>query len=89
MKKLKNIEEIYKKYNFEPGNAFNWFIKNDNTSFENAKNNRLFIEAEFTVDKEVQVLKSISIENCNAVCASIIGYVKKTKNPFLKWKRFI
>jgi len=33
----KNIDEIYRKHNFELGTAFNWFIKNDNTSFENAK----------------------------------------------------
>jgi hypothetical protein len=34
----KNLDDIYKKHNFELGNAFNWFIKNDKTSFENAKN---------------------------------------------------
>ena len=33
----RNLESIYNKYNFELGTAFNWFIKNDNTSFENAK----------------------------------------------------
>jgi hypothetical protein len=33
----KNIDAIYKKYEFELGTAFNWFIKNDNTSFNNAK----------------------------------------------------
>lgn len=33
----KNIDAIYKKYDFELGTAFNWFIKNDNTSFNNAK----------------------------------------------------
>ena len=33
----KNIDSIYHKHNFELGTAFNWFIKNENTSFDNAK----------------------------------------------------
>ena len=56
----KNIEEIYKKYNFEPGNAFNWFIKNDNTSFENAKNKIESFDIVNTVDSISTHFASIS-----------------------------
>lgn len=46
----KNIEDIYARYNFEPGNAFSWFIKNDKTSFENAKRSINSFDIVNTVD---------------------------------------
>ena len=56
----KNIEEIYSNYNFEPGNAFNWFIRNENTSFENAKNKIESFDIVNTVDSIDTHFASIS-----------------------------
>lgn len=46
----KNISDIYEKHNFKPGTAFNWFIKDDKTSLENAKNQIESFDIVNTVD---------------------------------------
>jgi hypothetical protein len=56
----KNINDITNKYNFKMGEAFNWFIKNDNTSFENAKNRIESFDIVNTVDSISSYYTAIS-----------------------------
>jgi hypothetical protein len=56
----RNIQEIYRSYDVELGSAFNWFIKNDNTSFSNAKKMLDSFDIVNTVDSIDTHFKSIS-----------------------------
>lgn len=55
-----NIQDIYSSYNVELGSAFNWFIKNDKTSFDNAKQMVDSFDIVNTVDSIDMHFKSIS-----------------------------